>query len=76
MTPLEILDYIIDHEEKNLILFSDPKEIIETLKFSKDCIKFVTHIQNHLVKMGKPTEKVICKICGKTIAEIAYERTS
>jgi len=74
MTPLEIIDYIIDHEEKNLILFSDPKETIETLKWAKDCIKFVTHIQNHLVdNIGKPTEKVICKICGKTVAEIANE---
>ncbi len=73
MTSIEILDYIIDHEEKNLILFHDPKEIVETLKWAKDCIKFVTHIQNHLVKIGKPTEKVICKICGKTVIEIANE---
>jgi len=32
---------------------------------------FVAHIQNHL----SPEQDVICKICGKTISEIANEKT-
>lgn len=73
MNPLQILDFIIEHEEQNLILLGDPKDRLSTLRWAKDCVKFVTHIQNHLNKMGRPTEKVICKICGKTVAEIANE---
>ena len=76
MTPYEIMEYVIEHEEKNLIMFGDECERqnrVDTLKFAYNCMKFVTHIQNHLNEMGRPTEKVICKICGKTVAEIANE---
>lgn len=40
--------------------------------------KFVDHIVNHLVQNGVPRadakKMVCCKICGKTIDQIAKER--
>ena len=37
--------------------------------------RFVKHIENHLKELtgGLETHKVSCKICGKTIDEIAQE---
>lgn len=36
---------------------------------TEKALRFVEHIQEHL----KPSEKVICTICGKTIDEIYEE---
>jgi hypothetical protein len=51
----------------------------ESMRKRDKALKFVEHIENHLAKSegfkyklyGEP--KVLCKICGKTIDQIAEE---
>jgi hypothetical protein len=62
-----------ERERRLKKLLEDPKTILEVgehrTPFTEKAVKFVMHVQDHL----KPSDKVVCKICGKTIDEIWEE---
>ena len=50
----------------------------EITKRVGECLRFVKHIENHLIGYGysksEARQQVCCKICGKTIKQIYKEK--